>query len=70
MVLVCPLTTRSKNYPFEVAIKFENTSGVVLADQVQVIDWQARKLKVVGSANVDTVEMVVNKISALIRVSP
>ena len=42
LMLCCPLTTRIKGYPFEVAIAGEPAS-VVLADQVKCLDWRARR---------------------------
>jgi mRNA interferase MazF len=42
LMVCCPLTTRIKGYPFEVAIT-GNPASVVLADQVKSLDWRARK---------------------------
>lgn len=44
LALVCPLTTRVKGYPFEVAIPpGGKAGGVALADQVKSLDWRARR---------------------------
>ena len=44
LVLVCPITSRVKGYPFEVAVPAGlKVGGVVLADQVKSLDWVARK---------------------------
>jgi mRNA interferase MazF len=42
LMLCCPLTTRIKDYPFEVPIASEPRS-VVLADHVKSFDWVERK---------------------------
>ncbi|MDE2293673.1 MAG: endoribonuclease MazF [Elusimicrobia bacterium] len=43
LALFCPLTTRVKGYPFEVAVpEGSKARGVVLADQVRSLDWRAR----------------------------
>jgi len=48
LCLVCPITSQVKGYPFEVPIEgTKKTTGVVLADQVRSIDWQAKKIKIV-----------------------
>ncbi len=48
LCLVCPITSQVKGYPFEVPIEgTRKTSGVVLADQIRSIDWEARKVKIV-----------------------
>lgn len=44
LVLVCPITSQAKGYPFEVAVPAGlKVGGVVLADQVKSLDWVARK---------------------------
>jgi len=44
LALFCPITSRVKGYPFEVAIpKGLAVTGVVLADQVKSLDWRARQ---------------------------
>jgi mRNA interferase MazF len=45
LALCCPITSRVKNYPFEVAVAPApgyQLNGVVLADQVRSIDYRAR----------------------------
>ena len=44
LALVCPITSRKKGYPFEVALP-EGTGvrGVILADQMKSVDWRARR---------------------------
>lgn len=41
LMLCCPMTTRVKGYPFEVALEGEPRS-VVLSDQIKSLDWRAR----------------------------
>ncbi len=44
LALLCPITSRIKGYPFEVAIPSGlPVHGVVLADQVKSLDWRARR---------------------------
>ncbi len=44
LALACPITNQVKGYPFEVVIPPGGTiSGVVLADHVTNLDWQARQ---------------------------
>lgn len=42
LMICCPLTTRIKNYPFEVVLT-GNPPSAVLADQVKSCGWRARK---------------------------
>jgi mRNA interferase MazF len=40
----CPVTTQAKGYPFEVPLPAGGRiSGVVLADHIKSLDWQARR---------------------------
>ncbi|MBV8197162.1 MAG: type II toxin-antitoxin system PemK/MazF family toxin, partial [Candidatus Eremiobacteraeota bacterium] len=43
----CPVTARRKGYPFEVPLAGRRATGVVLADQIKSIDWQARDAKLI-----------------------
>ena len=36
--LFCPITTKVKNYPFEIKITSNKISGVVLSDQIKSFD--------------------------------
>ena len=44
LALFCPITSRTKGYPFEVEVPAGLTiSGVVMADQLKSLDWRARR---------------------------
>jgi mRNA interferase MazF len=45
LMLVCPITSQAKGYPFEVAFKTKMVQGVILADQIRGVDWKERKAK-------------------------
>jgi mRNA interferase MazF len=42
LMLACPITSKIKNYPFEVRIRAGAIDGVILADQIRNLDWTAR----------------------------
>ena len=42
-VLVCPLTSRRKTYPFALPVVIDKVDGAVLVDQLKSFDWTARK---------------------------
>jgi mRNA interferase MazF len=55
--VVCPATTKKKNYPFEVDISDGlPITGVVLADQIKNIDWAARGAEFICEAPIDFME--------------
>ena len=44
LAFVCPVTSRVKGYPFEVALRgVDGLSGVVLVDQLRGLDWRTRR---------------------------
>ena len=44
LAILCPITSQIKDYPFEVRIpEGLPVRGVILADQVKSLDWQARQ---------------------------
>jgi len=66
-MLVCPITSSIKGYPFEVRIITEDsTDGVVLADHVKNQDWKARKVQFQGKASEEVMKKVRNIIAALL----
>jgi len=67
LFLACPVTSRVKGYPFEVALPAGSpVSGVILADQIKSLDWRERKAQFAGRATGDVVEDVVALILPLI----
>jgi mRNA interferase MazF len=55
LMLVCPITSKIKQYPFEVRIKAVKIDGVILADQVKSLDWHERKPEFGGAADLATI---------------
>ena len=65
LMVCCPLTTKAKGYPFEVPIAGK-PAGVVLADQVKNLDWQARKAVRKGRVTDEELAQVRAKLRALV----
>ena len=67
LALVCPVTSRVKGYPFEVALPSSGKiTGVVLSDQVRSLDWRARKAAVAAKAPPAAVADVLGKLQKLL----
>ena len=66
LALFCPLTTRVKGYPFEVACEGKSVSGVILADQVKSLDWKARGARRIEPAPEGVLEGKIAKLTALL----
>jgi mRNA interferase MazF len=64
--LFCPITSRIKNYPFEVRIENEKIDGVALADQIKSLDWKTREIEFIAKENPEKISEIIDKISVLI----
>jgi mRNA interferase MazF len=65
LMVCCPMTTQTKNYPFEVIIAGTPRSAL-LADEVKSLDWQKRRAKRRGAVSAAELADVRAKIRALI----
>lgn len=65
LMVCCPVTTRIKGYPFEVALASQPGS-VVLSDQVSNLDWRARRATRKGKVLDPELRQVRAKLRALI----
>jgi mRNA interferase MazF len=68
LCLCCPITSRVKGYPFEVALPHDmEISGAVLCDQVKSLDWKARNASLAAALPVPLVREIQARIMALIQ---
>jgi mRNA interferase MazF len=67
LAILCPITSRVKGYPFEVAMPVGvPVEGVILADQVKSLDWRARRVTLACQLGASTVADVLAKLGTLI----
>lgn len=67
LAIACPITSHVKGYPFEVALPpGGQISGVVLADHVKNLDWQARRIVFEAKAPEDIVTDVRERLRVLL----
>lgn len=67
LALTCPITSKVKDYPFEIAVTGVRIKGVILADQVRSMDWRARQFAFIERAHADVLDDVRQTIGALLR---
>lgn len=67
LALFCPITSRVKGYPFEVAIPHGlPVEGAVLCDQVRSLDWRSRRAEFLCRLPEPLLLEVLNKLRVLI----
>jgi mRNA interferase MazF len=69
LVVGCPITSRSKGYPFEVALYTAGTiKGVILADHVKSLDWRRRDAEFAEESAVAAVQSAKALIATLLSI--
>lgn len=70
LAVVCPITSRAKGYPFEVALpKGLTIAGVILADHLKSVDWRERRAERAGKVPRSVLEETLERIAALLGLS-
>jgi mRNA interferase MazF len=64
--LFCPITSKIKNYPFEVEIANEIINGVILSDQIKSLDWRTRDIEFITRIPPEQIDDIITKMSALL----
>jgi|SRR5437667_2138313 len=58
LVIVCPLTSKRKPYPFALPTVVEGVQGAVLVDHLKSVDWQARNVAFHSKADPELLKKV------------
>jgi mRNA interferase MazF len=67
LAILCPITSRVKGYPFEVALPRDGAvNGAVLADQVKSLDWRARQAEFLCRVPAAVTAEVLEKLGVLL----
>ena len=67
LAVACPVTSRAKGYPFEVALPDDGAvTGVILADHVKNLDWNARGAVFAAAAPPDVLNEVRERLRVLL----
>ena len=68
LAIACPITSHVKGYPFEVELPADGTiTGVVLADHVKNLDWDARRVVFEAKAPAEVLSEVRERLRALLE---
>jgi mRNA interferase MazF len=67
LLLVCPITSQIKGYPFEVPVPAgAGATGVILVDHLRSVDWKARHAERLGRCTTEVMEEVRAKLAPLL----
>lgn len=67
LAILCPITNQVKGYPFEVVIPAGlAVTGVILADQVKSMDWEARNAAFICPLPAQTVDAILQRVGTLL----
>jgi mRNA interferase MazF len=65
--IVCPITSRQKGWPMEVALPPGlPVGGVVLVDHVRSVDREARRMEIVGAAPLEVLDEIDARLAPLL----
>lgn len=67
LVLVCPMTSKRKNYFFEVAIEGPQKKSFVLSDQIRSFDIKERIKKITGKVSELEINGILARASTLFK---
>jgi mRNA interferase MazF len=71
LALFCPITTRVKGYPFEVAVPTDcGVTEVVLADHVKNLDWRARRAEFICRLPAPVIADILARLATLVTPGP
>jgi mRNA interferase MazF len=64
LVVICPLTSKRKPYPFALPVTVGKVEGAILVDHIKSVDWEARKAAFHSKAD----SVLLSKVRAYIAV--
>jgi mRNA interferase MazF len=68
LALFCPITSRTKGYPFETVVPSGfPVSGVILCDQIKSLDWEARSAEFICALAPEQLEEMLGKAITLLK---
>jgi len=69
LCIICPITSRARGYPFEVAIPHGHGSpGIILVDQVRSVSWEKRYVTMASVAPAELLAEIPERLAALSQI--
>lgn len=67
LVLLCPITSKKKGWPFEVELPTQmQVQGVILVDQMRAVDYSVRDVSFVENSPVELMDEVLSRLECLV----
>ncbi len=66
LAIFCPITSKVKEYPFEVLVNGKNIKGAVLSDQIKNLDWKSRKAEFIEEIDKIALKEIEDNIKLLV----
>lgn len=66
LMVVCPLTSVRKPYPFALPVTVDKVEGAILVDQLKSIDWAGRKARFHSKAAPQILDLVKQYVGVLL----
>lgn len=67
LILAVPITSKVKNYPFEVVIENEKIQGVALSDAIKSLDWKERNAEFISTISQEVLVEILKLLSVLLK---
>ena len=67
LALVAPITSRVRGHGFEVVVNGKKTTGVILCQQIKMIDFVARGVQFIEKAQPDVLADALAKVRVLVQ---
>ena len=68
LLVVCPLTSKRKPYPFALPVVIKKIEGAVLVDQLKSLDWKSRNAGFHSKADPTLLDKVRAYVGVLLRI--
>ena len=68
LMIVCPLTSKRKPYPFALPVVVDKVEGAVLVDHLKSVDWQERKAVFHSKADPGLLSKVRTYVAVLLKI--
>ncbi len=67
LMMVCPITSRDRKFPFQIPFQGEKVGGLIMIDQLRTIDWKSRQVEFVEFLDEEIQQEVTAKLETILK---